>query len=115
MQIGAQMTRTVISHLKHFLNTSKLQVEMAIKKKWDIFFKVRQLRQNCNREMQIEMRDGTVEHFPVRRPVERHRVDGAPLDVGVEDPLPGVVEGQPDGVLHKVSGNTISDQQFLPL
>ena len=79
------------------------------------FFQGSTVAPTCNSEMQIEMRDGTAEHFPVGRPVERHRVDGAPLDVGVEDPLPGVVEGQPDGVLHKVSGNTISDQQFSPL
>ena len=34
MQIGAQMKRTVIPHLKPNLNTSKLTIEMQIEMKW---------------------------------------------------------------------------------
>ena len=60
MQIGAQMRRTVIPHLKPVLNTSKLKIKMQIEMQRYIFC----VAANCNTEMQIEMRDGTVEHFP---------------------------------------------------
>ena len=55
------MRRTVIPHLKPILNISKLKIEMQIEMKQYIFLRV---AANCNTEMKIEMRDGTVEHFP---------------------------------------------------
>ena len=56
------MRRTVIPHLKPILNTLKLNIEMQIEMKMYILFSVQQ----CNTELQIEMRDGTGEHFPER-------------------------------------------------
>ena len=45
MQIGAQMGRTVIPHLKHMLNNSKLKIEMQIEMKRYSFLSVQQVRQ----------------------------------------------------------------------
>ena len=43
LEIGVQMRRTVIPHLKPILNTSKLKIE--IETKWYIFLSVKQLPQ----------------------------------------------------------------------
>ena len=65
MQIAAQIRRTVIPHLKPILNTSKLKFEMQIKMKWyNLNTECSTVSANCYTETQIEMRDGTVEHFP---------------------------------------------------
>ena len=48
--------------MKPILNTSELKIEIQIEMKLYIFQSVA----NCNTETQIEMRDGTVEHFPGR-------------------------------------------------
>ena len=45
MQIGAQMRRTVVPHLKPILNASKLKIEMQIEMKWYIFVSAQQLWQ----------------------------------------------------------------------
>ena len=59
------MRRTVIPHLKPILNTSKLKFEMQIKMKWyNLNTECSTVSANCYTETQIEMRDGTVEHFP---------------------------------------------------
>ena len=44
MEIGDQMRRTVIPHLKLILHTSKLKIEMQIETKLYIFLSVEQLR-----------------------------------------------------------------------
>ena len=66
LQIGALMRRTVNPHLKPILKTSKLNIEMQIEMNWYIFFECSTVAANYNTEMQIEMIDGTVEHFPGR-------------------------------------------------
>ena len=63
MQIGARRRRTVIPHLKPILNTSKLKIEIQIEMRWYIF-QCSTVAENCNTETLVEMRDGTVDHFP---------------------------------------------------
>ena len=70
MQIGAQMRRTVLLHLKPILDTSKLNIKMQIEMKLYISEYSRVVA-NCNSETQFEMGDGTVHHLPelIRRRV----------------------------------------------
>ena len=65
MEIGAQMRRAVILHLRPILKTSKLKIKMQIEVKWYIFLSVQQLRQTATLKRKLR-REGTVEHFPGR-------------------------------------------------
>ena len=91
MQIGAQMRRTVVPHLKPILNASKLKIEIQIEMKWYIFLSIHQLWHIFKTETKIEMRDWTVEHCraprdhgarvqadSLRRPEEQERGGGHP-------------------------------------
>ena len=51
------------AHLKLILYNSKLKIEMQIPNGVH-FSECSTVAENCNCETQIEMRDGTVEHFP---------------------------------------------------
>ena len=53
IQIGIQMRRIVISHLKPILNTSKFKIEMQIEIKWYIYLSVQQVRQIVTLERKL--------------------------------------------------------------
>ena len=58
MEIGAQMRRAVILHLRPILKTSKLKIKMQIEVKWYIFLSVQQLRQTATLKRKLRRQTG---------------------------------------------------------
>ena len=74
MQIGSQMRRTAIPHLKPILNTSKLKIEIQFEMKWYSFLSVQQQRQIATLKRKLRLQTGLLNTSQAVAHHLRHRV-----------------------------------------